>query len=86
MIEERANENREMTVILSYVKQRGASAFMRLTHITKENGSIYKSTRERVDSRWAPGSFDLIALVVLKNVSEKAFIKFGFNFRESVQN
>ena len=31
-------------------------------------------------------SFGLIARVVLKNVSEKAFIKFGFNFRESFQN
>ena len=41
LIEERANENREMT----------AGAFMRFTRITKENGSIYNSTRERVDSR-----------------------------------
>ena len=56
MMEERANENREMTVVLSYVKQRGASAFMRFKGITKETGSIHKSTRERVDSRWAPGS------------------------------
>ena len=56
MMKERANENREMTVVLSYVKQRGASAFMRFKHITKENCSIYKSTRERVDSRWAHGS------------------------------
>ena len=29
---------------------------MRLKHITKESGSIYQSTRERVDSRWAPDS------------------------------
>jgi len=56
MMKDRANENREMIVVLSYVKQQAASAFMRLKHITEENGSIYKSTRERVDSRWAPGS------------------------------
>ena len=37
LIEERANENREMTA--------GSR------RITKENGSIYNSTRERVDSR-----------------------------------
>ena len=36
-MEERANENREMTA--------GSK------RITKENGSIYKSTRERVNSR-----------------------------------
>ena len=49
--EERANENREMTVVLPYVKQQAASPFMRFKRITKENGSIYKSTRERVNSR-----------------------------------
>ena len=48
---EKANENREMTVELSYVKQQAGGAFMRFKHITKENGSIYKSTRERVDSK-----------------------------------
>ena len=37
LIEERANGNREMTA--------GSK------RITKENGSIYNSTRERVDSR-----------------------------------
>ena len=47
MREERANENREMTV-LSYVKQQAASAFMPFKHITKENGFIYESTRQRV--------------------------------------
>ena len=40
------NENREMTVVLSYVKQLAASAFERFKRITKENGSIYKSIRE----------------------------------------
>jgi len=29
MIEERANENREMTVVLSYFKQRAASALQK---------------------------------------------------------
>ena len=48
---ERANENREMTVELSYVKQQEGGAFMRFKRITKENGSIYKSTRERADSK-----------------------------------
>ena len=51
LTEERANENREMTVVLSYVKQQAASAFMRFKRIRKENGSICKSARERVDSR-----------------------------------
>ena len=50
MIEERSNENREMTVVLSYVKQQAASTFMRFKRITKKKGSIYKSTRERVNS------------------------------------
>ena len=40
-----------MTVVLSYFKQPATSVFMRLKRITKENGSIYKATRERVDSR-----------------------------------
>ena len=47
LIEERANENREMTVVWSYVKQQAASAFIK--RITKENSSVYKSARERVD-------------------------------------
>ena len=51
MIEERANENREMIVVLSYVKQQAASTFMGFKRITKEKGSIYTSTRERVNSR-----------------------------------
>ena len=50
-MEERANENREMTVVFSYVKQRAASAFMLFKRITKENGSLYKSTKERVKSK-----------------------------------
>ena len=49
----RTNENREMRV-LSYVKQQAASAFMRLKRITKENGFIYKSTRERADKERNP--------------------------------
>ena len=32
-------------------RQQAAGAFMRYKHITKENGTIYNSTRERVDSR-----------------------------------
>ena len=32
-------------------RQQAAGAFMQFKRITKENGSIYKSTRERVDSR-----------------------------------
>ena len=44
-------KNTEMTVVLSYVKQQAASAFMQFKGITKENGSIYKSTQEGVDSR-----------------------------------
>ena len=47
LIEERANENKEMSV-LSYVKQQAASAFMRFKRITKVNGFIYESTGERV--------------------------------------
>ena len=37
-MEERANENREMTVVLSYVKQQAANTFMRFKRIAKENG------------------------------------------------
>lgn len=37
---ERANENRKITVVLSYGKEQAASALMRLKRITKENGSI----------------------------------------------
>ena len=48
---ERANENREMTIELSYVKQQAGGAFMRFKRIIKENGSVYKSTKERVDSK-----------------------------------
>ena len=51
LIEERANENREMTVVSSYVKQQPANAFIRFKCITKDNGSIYKSTRVMVNSR-----------------------------------
>ena len=51
LIEERANENREMTVVLLYVKQQTASPFMQFKRITEGNGSLYKSTRERVNSR-----------------------------------
>ena len=40
-----------MTVAFSDVKQQAAGAFMRFKHNTKEHGSIYKSTRERVDLR-----------------------------------
>ena len=43
-MEERANENREMTIVLSYVK-------LQSKRITKENGSIYKSTRKRGNLR-----------------------------------
>ena len=50
LVEERANENREMTVVLSYVKQQAASTFTQFKRITKGNGSIYKSTEEKVDS------------------------------------
>ena len=35
---------------LSYVKQQGASAFIRLKHIIEENGAIYKFNWERVNS------------------------------------
>ena len=50
LIEERANENREITKVLLYAKQQAASAFMLFKSITKEYGSIYTS-RERVNSR-----------------------------------
>ena len=40
-----------MTVVLSHVKQQAASAFKQFKCIAKENGSVYKSTLERVDSR-----------------------------------
>ena len=49
----RTNENREMRV-LSYVKQQAASAFMRFKRITKENGFIYRYTRERADKERNP--------------------------------
>ena len=64
LIEERTNEKREMTEVMSYVKQQAASAFIVFKRITKENGSIYRSAWERVNSRvnvdgssilWAPG-------------------------------
>ena len=58
LIEERANENREMTVLLSCVKQQASSTFIRFKRITRENGSICKSTREISGDggsiRWAP--------------------------------
>ena len=38
LIEERANENREMKVALSYVKQYAANTFIRFKRIAKENG------------------------------------------------
>ena len=41
-----------MTVVLSYVKQQAASAFMRFERITEENGSIYKCTQKRVNLRY----------------------------------
>ena len=42
LIEERANKNREMTIVFSYVKQHAASAFMQINskRIAKENGSF----------------------------------------------
>ena len=40
-----------MTVELSYVKQQEGGAFMRFKRITKENGSIYKFTKERDGSK-----------------------------------
>ena len=46
----RVNETREI-IVLSHFKQQAASAFKRFKCITNENGSIYKSTLERVDSR-----------------------------------
>ena len=51
LIERRANEIREMTVLLSYVKRQAASAFVQFNRIRKANGSIYNSNRERVNSR-----------------------------------
>ena len=51
LIEGRANEIREMTVLLSYVKRQAASAFVQFNRIRKANGSIYNSNRERVNSR-----------------------------------
>ena len=32
-------------------RQQAGSAFMRFKHITKENVSVYKCTRERIDPR-----------------------------------
>ena len=64
------NENREMPVALSYVQPQAASAFMRLSRITKEKDSIYKSilgeglTQEingdRGSIRWAPTSMGTV--------------------------
>ena len=51
LIEERANENRGMTVVLSVTSNSGQQAHSCYSSITKESGAIYKSTRERVDSR-----------------------------------
>ena len=36
LIEERANENRGMTVVLPYFKQRAASTFMRFKHYKRK--------------------------------------------------
>ena len=44
LIKERATENREMTVVLCYVKEQAANAFMRFQRIIKENGSLYESS------------------------------------------
>ena len=51
-MKERADANRETTVALStlFVKQQAESPFMRFKRITKENGSMYKSTWDRVNS------------------------------------
>ena len=57
LIEERTNEKREMTEVMSYVKQQAASAFIGFKRITKENGSIYRSAWERVNSRNRPYSY-----------------------------
>ena len=51
LIEGRANEIREMMVVLSCVKKQAASAFVQFNRIRKANGSIYNSTRESVNSR-----------------------------------
>ena len=61
LIEERVNEKRKLTVVLSYVKQQATSAFMQFKRSTKENGSIYKSTRAKVNSRnWWNGCLHLM--------------------------
>ena len=49
LIEEGANENREMRGVLSFVNQQRASAFMLFKRIRREIGSVYKSTRETVN-------------------------------------
>lgn len=51
LIEGRANEIREMMVVLSCVKKQAASAFVLFNRIRKANGSTYNSTRESVNSR-----------------------------------
>ena len=48
---ERANENREMTVELSYVKQQAGVAFMEFKRITKEDGSITNLLRKGLTPR-----------------------------------
>ena len=50
---DRENENEiEKAVLMFYVNCWQASPFMRFKRITKENGSIYKSTSEKLDSRY----------------------------------
>ena len=78
-MKERADANRETTVALStlFVKQQAESPFMRFKRITKENGSMYKSTWERVNSGkkwmemeappqalWAPAKMWILKITV----------------------
>ena len=84
LIEERVNENREMIVISSTTRQQ-AHYIVRFKCITKGNGSIFISSRERVDSRndnitssiKMEAPFDGLLTVVLRPLSAHV-IKLNF--------
>ena len=49
---------------MTVVKDQAASSFMRFERITKENGTIYKCTRERVDDFILEGAAPMVQTVV----------------------
>lgn len=84
LIEERVSENREMIVVSSNSRQQ-AHYIMRFKCMTKGDGSIFISSRERVDSRndnitssiKMEAPFDWLLTVVLRPLSAHV-IKLNF--------